>query len=201
VKALEWVVRFTKRYDPKMLSGAGGASGLEPFLTGKAALCTAVPNYAIALMKQQKLSFKYGIASQQTYPAGGAKGVSWESGHTFAIPTGRMKPKQAWEFAPWLCASYEGSMAYCTLGSARLTGYREAPILKRLAGHSELGDATVEVLEGARYHRPVSPATNLLMKELEPAGLAAATGKKTAKQALDEAQVKVMKELARDAKW
>lgn len=201
IKALTWMTDLIQRYDLRKLTASGGITGTAGFFTGKMAMYTGVPNYTAAWMKQQKVKFKYGMTSQQPYPAGGVKGVTWDGGWTMAIPSGSRKPKEAWDFIRWLCATDEGTMAYYNLAAARLTGYRKSPIYKKLSDDPILDKVIVDILEGAKYGRPVSPATNLLMTELDLAGNIAISMKKSPQQVLDDVQSKVAKEQARYAKY
>jgi multiple sugar transport system substrate-binding protein len=194
IKALEWIVSYAKKYDVTKvtsLSQAFGSLDQNPFYIGQLGMgCYHVTQIADAKTYAPKLDYGLGFIP---YAPGGERHSSWVGGWCLGMPRGCKHPELAWELLKWLCASREGT---AIVGETQdlFPGYRKSPYFDKVKNDPRYG-RFVSILKECKHQRPVMPAQAYYMGSLARAVDYATYGKKTPKQALDDATIETQREL------
>lgn len=194
VKCMEWMMSYARKYGIKRInafSSGFGTRDQNPLYTGQMAM-SFMHISQINDMKEYAPNLDYGISSIPA-PPGGEKNSSWVGGWNLAIPKGCKHPKEAWEFITWCCRDPKGTSYVCKIQSC-LTAYKYSPFLKTI-GHQEGYSQFLSILKKCKHQRPVMPAQSFYMTALDKAVDYAAYGRKTPKQALDDATRDTQNEL------
>jgi ABC-type glycerol-3-phosphate transport system substrate-binding protein len=194
VKALEWMVNAAKKHDITRITSLRqgfGTAQLDPFYIGKMSMrCLHISG--VEDIRRYAPDLKYGLTFIPA-PPDGEQHSSWVGGWCMALPTGSRHPKEGWELIRWLCADDTGtSLAGREMGL--MPGYRKSPAFKELTGRPGF-DQFYKILQETRHQRPVMPVQAFYMGSLQRAVDAAIYGKKTPKQALDDATAETQAEL------
>lgn len=194
VKALEWMVSYAKRYDVTRITSLQqgfGTAQLDPFYVGKMSMrCLHISG--IEDIKRYAPGLDYGVTFIPA-PPDGEQHSSWVGGWCMALPSGSRHPKEGWELIRWLCADDAGT----TLVGAEMglmPGARGSPAFRQLRAARGF-DQFYRILLETRHQRPVMPVQAYYMGALQRAVDAAIYGKKTPKQALDDATAETQAEL------
>jgi len=150
------------------------------FAIGKMAMQPMEP-WEINAIKQFNPSMQYGITTMPAYKT--LPSSSWVGGWCVGIPKGAKNPAAAWEFIRWICASNDGT----TKAGAAVSdfpGYKSSSFFKgKLPGALE---QFYPILQSTQHHRPVTPAEDYYMGQLDTEVGNALYGKKTPQQALTD---------------
>ncbi|MCE5198108.1 MAG: ABC transporter substrate-binding protein [Armatimonadota bacterium] len=185
-RAFAWMVNYAKKFDVTKInafSSGFGSRDQDPFYTGQIAMkCMHIS--CIEDIKQYAPNLDYGVAGMPA-PKGGELNSSWIGGWCLAIPKGSKKADAAWEFIRWCCHDPKGtSIVGRTQGM--LPGYRKSPYFKEVE-NKPIYCEFVKILKQCRHQRPVMPAMSFYSGAIEKATDYALYGRKTPKQALDDA--------------
>src|SRR5205085_3468428 len=106
---------------------------------------------------------------------------------------GSRHPAEGWDLIRWLTADPEGT---ATVGRemSLMPGFRRSPAFEKLRSTPGF-DQFYRILKETRHQRPVMPVQAFYMGSLQRAVDAATYGKKTPKQALDDATEETQAEL------
>ncbi len=194
VKALEWMVGYAKQYDITRITSLQqgfGTAQLDPFYTGQMSMrCLHISG--IEDIGRYAPNLKYGITFIPS-PADGEAHSSWVGGWCMAVPAGSKHPKEAWEVIRWMCADANGTdITGREMGL--MPGSRKSPAFEALKKNPGF-DQFYRILLDCRHQRPVMPVQAYYMGALQRAVDAAIYGKKTPKQALDDATAETQAEL------
>jgi multiple sugar transport system substrate-binding protein len=132
------------------------------------------------VIKQMNPGLPYGITTLPSYK--GQTPSSWVGGWCAGIPKGSKNPDAAWEFLKWITASPDGTTA---VGKAtdEFPGYKPSPFLNQLDPQLAL---FYPILKTTLHQRPVTPAEDYYMGQLNNEVSNALYGKKTPLQALTD---------------
>lgn len=194
VKALEWMVGYAKKYDVTRVTSLQqgfGTAQLDPFYVGQMSMrCLHISG--IEDIRRYAPDLKYGITFIPA-PPDGEQHSSWVGGWCIALPAGSRHPREGWDLIRWLCADPKGTeLVGKEMGL--MPGYKPSPAFKALAGAPGFGQF-YKILQETRHQRPVMPVQAYYMGALQRAVDAAIYGKKTPKQALDDATAETQAEL------
>jgi multiple sugar transport system substrate-binding protein len=194
VQALEWMVRYSKEYDITRVSSLQqgfGTAALDPFYVGQMSMrCLHLSG--VDDIGRYAPDLKYGLAFIPA-PDGGEQHSSWVGGWCMGIPSGSRHPKEGFELIRWLCADNEGTrVAGSEMGL--MPGYRNSPAFADLRSRPGF-EQFYKILVECRHQRPVMPVQAYYMGSLQRAVDAALYGKKSPKQALDDAAAETQAEL------
>ena len=186
VAALEWMVSYAKKYNitkfASFVAPFGGTSNLQlgqVFAVGKLAMQPLGP-WEIPAIKQYNPSLQYGITKMPHYK--NLPSSSWVGGWCVGIPRGAKNPDAAWDFIQWICASNDGTTKAGNAVSD-FPGYKASSFFHKLPSNLK---QFYPILEITMHHRPVTPAEDYYMGQLNNEVSNALYGKKTPKQALDD---------------
>lgn len=194
VEAFKWMMSYCKKYDIRKMNAFAsgfGSRDQDPLYTGQLAMrCMYIAG--IEDIKEYAPNLDYGIGYIPT-PSGGEEHSSWVGGWCLAIPKGCKHPKQAWEFIVWCSHDPVGTSV---IGDKQklFPGYKYSPYLEKVKdkpGYSMF----LNILKECKHQRPVMPAQEFFMNSLGKAVDYAAYGRKTPKQALDDATKETQTEL------
>ncbi len=194
VKALEWMVSYAKRYDVTRITSLQqgfGTAQLDPFYIGQMSMrCLHISG--IEDIKRYAPDLDYGMTFIPA-PPDGEQHSSWVGGWCMALPSGSKHPDEGWKLIRWLCADDAGTSL---IGSEMglMPGARRSPAFKSLRSARGF-DQFYRILLETRHQRPVMPVQAYYMGALQRAVDAAIYGKKTPKQALDDATAETQAEL------
>ncbi len=191
VEALEWMVKINNLAGRRAVESAVSSFGErvnDPFVIGKLSM-KIDGDWNLGFLKQYGPNVKFKIAPVPVPK--GHKPVTWSGGFAFVIPRGSKHVKEAWNIIKYL-TSYKKQLEYAK------KAYR-IPALKKAAYNKEfLSNKYYKILVSQmRYskHRPVTPVAQFYWDELRNAVEVALLGKKTPKEALDEAAKKTQEYL------
>jgi multiple sugar transport system substrate-binding protein len=194
LKALEWMVGYAKKYDITRivsLRQGFGTAQQDPFYVGKMSMRTLHIS-GMDDIRRYAPDLEYGITFIPA-PPDGEQHSSWVGGWCMALPTGSRHPKEGWELIRWLCADDAGTNVVGREMSL-MPGYRLSPAFQTLSKTPGF-DQFYRILQETRHQRPVMPVQAYYMGSLGRAVDAAIYGKKTPKQALDDATAETQAEL------
>lgn len=191
VEALDWEVAYAKKYGIQTISAFAsgwGGGAQNPFISGKVAM-DVTGDWVLADIRRYGPQIKFGLAIVP-YPSGG-EATTWSGGFVFAIPRGSKHLKEAWKFMSFMAGPY-GQYVYNKLTTHIPTNILAAldPAFTADPEHKFFID-----LLPVSHTEPVIPEWALGWDEMIAANDAAINLKKTAKQALDEANAKVQAEI------
>lgn len=194
LKAMDWMLSYAHKFDVSRVIAARqgfGTAQLDPFYCGKLSMKTLVIG-GMDDIRRFAPGLEYGITFIPA-PPDGEQHSSWVGGWCVGIPAGARHPNEAWDLIHWMCATDDGTdLVGREMGL--FPGYRRSPAFKsliKLPGFEQY----YHILLESRHQRPVMPAQGYYMGALERAVDAAIYGKKTAKQALDDATAETQAEL------
>jgi multiple sugar transport system substrate-binding protein len=194
VRALEWIVSYARKYDVTRVTSLQqgfGTAQLDPFYIGQMSMrCLHISG--IEDIKRYAPTLDYGVTFIPA-PPDGEQHSSWVGGWCMALPSGSGRPKEGWELIRWLCADDAGT---ALVGSEMglMPGARRSPAFKALRSARGF-DQFYRILLETRHQRPVMPVQAYYMGALQRAVDAAIYGKKTPRQALDDATAETQAEL------
>jgi len=194
VKALEWMVSYGTEYDVTKISGlqAGfGSLEQDPFYIGQVAMQCMLKTQVDEIQRVAP-HLDYGIGYLPS-PPGGEKHSAWVGGWCLALPRGSRHPELGWELMRWLCADAEGTRVVGEVQQA-FPGYRISPYFREVKDNPRYR-RFFEIIQQCRHQRPVMPAQAYYMGALDRAVSLALYGKKTPRQALDDATRETQQEL------
>ncbi len=143
-------------------------------------------------IKQYAPGLRYGITFIPAVPDGEPHS-SWIGGWCMALPNGCKHPKEGWEFMRWMTGDKHGTdVVGREMGL--MPGYRNSPAFQSLRTYPGF-ETYYRILLETRHQRPVMPVQAYYMGALQRAVDAAIFGKKTARQALDDATAETQAEL------
>jgi len=153
VKALEYLVSFSKMLDPKKvaafqtaLAGAGERSaGLDPFLTGKVSMQVNGPWELGSIHNYAPAGFEYGTSFLPS-PAGMPGLGMYTYGDVPVVPRGAPHPKEAWEFISYLTGASGDHTQYTDL--FRAWTCVNAPVSELMLGIPSFKSAVTDVCAG-----------------------------------------------------
>jgi multiple sugar transport system substrate-binding protein len=195
VDALAWMVSYAKKYDITKISAFTAPFGSGPsfqngqtFALGKLAMQPMGP-WEIPAIAQYNPGMKYGITLMPQYK--NVPHSSWVGGWCVGIPKGAKNPDAAWEFVKWICASDQGTTA-AGIAVIDFPGYKKSAFFKNLPANIK---PFYPILQSTQHQRPVTPAEDYYMGQLDTEVSNALYGKKTPKQALTDVTNSVQKYL------
>ncbi|MBT9145973.1 MAG: sn-glycerol-3-phosphate-binding periplasmic protein UgpB [candidate division WS2 bacterium] len=195
IEALEWLISWAKRLGIRNIEGFfgqfTGRDGIEPFFMGKKAMVIRFYREIERLSKYAP-DINFGVAPIP-YPEGGRKNFAWIGGWCIVLPRGSKHPEEAFKFIRWLTATPEGANAIHK-ATRMLSAYKESPTFEKMKDDPKKR-VFLEILKNSDWQRPLVPIQRLMQHELNQAVEFSLLGIKTPKEALDEAQVKLQKEL------
>ncbi len=191
VAALEWVTNFINGYGVSELTRFGSGFGikeLDPFLSGKMAMI-GEEGFLLSRIRQYKPDLDFGVAPLP-WPEDG-RHATWSGGFALVMPVGCKYPEQTMKFIRFL-TSHDAQAFYgekaeqipANESAARTPYFLNDPNWR----------VFIDEMKYSRY-RPVTPAGPVLWDELSRANEFAFMGKMTPKEALDQAQANVQREL------
>ncbi|MFD2611183.1 ABC transporter substrate-binding protein [Paenibacillus gansuensis] len=196
VKALEWMVGYSKKYDTATMnafSDAAGQSGQNPFISGKVGFIFD-GNWLLNDIEKYKADFEWGVApmpAPEGYPS-----ITWAGGWSYIMPKGAKHRDEAWEFIKYV-AGKEGVLAWAKRPNAQFD------ITCLPAANEELGMTTkpnmsvfVNMMQTS-FTRPVSPVSGFLWNEMFRVQDLALNNKGNPQQLLDDVKKNVDAELAK----
>lgn len=194
IEALEWMVRYAKRYDVTRVnafSSGFGSREQNPLYIGQVAMqCLHISG--IEEIKQYAPNLDYGVGYIPA-PADGEAHSSWVGGWCMAIPKGSRHPDAAWEFIRWACRDPEGTAAAGRI-QGLFPGYRKSPYFDSIRGKPGYGEF-LRIMEECRHQRPVMPAQAFYMSALNRAVDYAIYGRMSPRDALRQATQETQAEL------
>jgi multiple sugar transport system substrate-binding protein len=195
VAALEWMVSFAKKYNITKIAAFTAPFGSGPnfqngqtFALGKLAMQPMGP-WEIPNIAKFSPSLKYGITKMPAYK--NIPPSSWVGGWCVGIPKGAKNPDAAWEFVKWICASNVGTTMAAN-AVVDFPGYKKSSFFKNVP--SNIKDF-YPILQSTQHQRPVTPAEDYYMGQLDTEVSNALYGKKTPQQALTDVTNNVQKYL------
>ncbi len=186
VKALEWMTGYARKYDVTKINAFAsgfGSRDQDPFYTGKLAMRCMVAS-GIRDIREYAPNLDYGLTFIPA-PKNGEVHTSWVGGWCLALPKGSKHPDEAWEFIKWCCHDPKGT-GLVGAWQGVFPAYKASPFLKK-AAKMEGYSVYLKILQECRHQRPVMPAQTFYMSALNKAVEYSVYGKKTPKQALDQA--------------
>jgi multiple sugar transport system substrate-binding protein len=194
VKALEWMVSYAKKYDVTRITSLQqgfGSAALDPFYVGQIAMkCLHLSG--IQDINRYAPGLEYGIGYIPA-PPDGEQHSSWVGGWCMALPEGARHADAGWELVRWLCRDDTGTEVVGREMSL-MPGYRRSPAFRALAKTPGF-DQFYKILQETRHQRPVMPVQAYYMGALNRAVDASIYGKKTPRQALEDATAETQAEL------
>ncbi len=209
LKTLEWFQSYAKKYDPKKIAAfnksmSSNVNAAWPFLSGKQVF--AVDGmWRLIDLKNYAPNLNYGIVPLP-YPEGSGKpNASWVNGNYNIIPAKAKHPKEAWEFIKWLTGYGNEAWAAKMLPkggwippSPKIT---EQPDYQAFMDEIPVRRKFVELMGSENVQiTPVIPVQQYYWDRAGSAEEAVMNGKKTPKQALEDLQKEVEKEIAKSSK-
>jgi multiple sugar transport system substrate-binding protein len=194
VRALEWMVSYARKYDVTRVDSLRqgfGTAELDPFYIGRVSMkCLHLGGVEDIRRYAPKLD--YGITFIPAPPNGEAHSA-WVGGWCMAVPAGAKHSREAWELIRWMCADKHGTEVV-GLEMGLMPGYRNSPAFKALRSVPGF-EQFYRILLETHHQRPVMPVQAYYMGALQRAVDAAIFGKKTPRQALDDATAETQAEL------
>jgi multiple sugar transport system substrate-binding protein len=194
VSALEWMSGYAQKYDPTRMSSIQrdmGSPEQNPFYSGRMAMqCLHISG--IGDVERYAPDLDYGV----TYipaPEYGVPRSSWVGGWCMSIPRGAANPDDAWELIRWMCHDPEGT-AIVGRETGVFPGLRRSPYFEEVRDRRYYGDY-LRILEESQYQRPVMPVQAYYMRELQRAVESMIHGRKTPREALEQAERNTQNEL------
>jgi multiple sugar transport system substrate-binding protein len=195
VDALAWMVSYAKKYDITKFSAFiapfGGSANFQAgqtFALGKLAMQPMGP-WEIPAIAQYNPGMKYGITKMPAKTP--LPSSSWVGGWCVGIPKGAKNPDAGWEFVKWICATDQGTTAAGN-AVADFPGYRKSSFFNNIPTAIK---PFYPILQATQHQRPVTPAEDYYMGQLNNEVSNALYGKKTPKQALTDCTNNVQKYL------
>jgi len=186
VAALEWEMTYATKYGVEELAAftkAIAGETTDPFITGNVAM-EATGNWVISRLAKYAPDLKYEIAPVPV-PAG-KEFLTWSGGFCIGIPTGAKHLENSWDFLKWKCGK-EGQIGFCIRDNTIPT-FKEAS-QDYLAAQPQ--QKPFVDLMAATHIEPVIPEWEIAWDAHLEAEQEALYGKKSAQQALDDANAKV----------
>ena len=190
-----------------------GSNAQDPFVVNQVAMMIGTDG-TIGTVAQFRPDMKFGVAPPPVRKAGD-KPLTWSGGHGFNLTNGGKKKDVAWEFAKWLISEEafvvgtDGNLSRAKqLGNTfvvRMTGQPELD--KKLMTKYKTGipaldnallDVAVPLMQNSRVREP-SIVAQYLWDGIKNAQTEGISMQKTARQALDDNQAIIQKEL--DQAW
>lgn len=192
VRALEWMVDHAKRLNiEKVSSFQQGIQG-HPIWSGKLAMAPLVTTNFIDFKTKYQPNAKYGLSFLPFAPPDGKENPAWISGWRLFMPKGVKNPDQSWELIRWVGGDQEGT-TFMASKLEMMPGYLKSKGLEIMAQDPDI-KWYVEVMKTARYYKAVIPVGSIYQAHLERLVGEALFGKKSPKEALDEATAATQKE-------
>jgi multiple sugar transport system substrate-binding protein len=190
IKALEWEASYAKKYGINQVAAfmQGFASGAnDPFLSGRVAMIAQGDWLATTLIKRYAPDMEYGTARVPHAP-GGVNGT-WSGGFSLVIARGSKHPKEGWELIRWLGVGADQQTKWASsIGTL--------PTLAAAARRSEFAqDPFIEHLPESHGRTPLWV---LYFNRMLAAVDNAIYSRKTPKEALDEVQEAMQKDLDKE---
>jgi multiple sugar transport system substrate-binding protein len=190
-----------------------GTSAQDPFVLGQVAMMYGT-NGQVGTISQYRADMKFGAAPPPVKKAGD-KPMTWSGGHGYNMTAGSKKKDVSWEFMKWLISEegfvvgYDGNLARAkALGNTFIPSMSGQPEMdkkmftKYKTGIASLDTAVMDVavplLPNSRVREP-SIAAQHLWDGIKAAQTEAISQAKSAKQALEDNQAMIQKEL--DSAW
>jgi multiple sugar transport system substrate-binding protein len=194
VKALEWMVEYAHKFDVTKVDSLRQGFGVaeqDPFYIGQVSMkCLHLGG--IDDIRRYSPGLDYGITFIPA-PPNGELHSSWVGGWCMSLPAGSKHPAAGWEFIRWCTADKHGTdVVGREMGL--MPGYRNSPAFRTLRSTPGF-DQYYRILLGTKHQRPVMPVQAYYMGAIQRAVDAAIFGKKTARQALDDATAETQAEL------
>jgi multiple sugar transport system substrate-binding protein len=184
VQALEWEMTYAKKYGINQIqSFVNGFGNDDPFIRGLVATIIT-GDWEIESIKQFKPDLEYEI-TPAPYPTG-KSAITWSGGFVAGIPAGSKKINEAWKFLSWFTAAEANTTFAKIHGSlptniqAAQNAYKDDPKHKIF----------LDLLPVSKIE-PVIPEWSLAWDTHLAAEQDALYGRKSVKQALDDANQKV----------
>ena len=201
VQALEWISSYYTKYNMQKIrtfqaTWGDMASPYNPFYRGQLAMQEAGQWELLYIKQFAKPNFEYGVAPFPA-PAGGRPKVAYMNGSFWAIPTMSKHPGAAFKFLEWLTASHQSARFAAEIANIPP---RAAALDDPAFKDNMLPNLSVYLnmlQNGYVYSFPMLPTGMFYMDQLNQALAAVQSGRKTAKEALDDVQENVEKELKR----
>ncbi len=194
VRALEWMVSYAKKHDVTRIASLQqgfGTAQLDPFYVGELSMrCLHLSG--VEDIRRYVPDLQYGLTFIPA-PPDGEQHSSWVGGWCMGVPTGSRHPKEGFEMMRWMCADMEGS-GVVGREMGLMPGYRRSPAFVELRSRPGF-DQFYKILLETRHQRPVMPVQAYYMGALKRAVDAAVYGRKTPREALDDATAETQAEL------
>jgi multiple sugar transport system substrate-binding protein len=194
LRALEWMLSYAQKYDVTRVMAhrqGFGTAALDAFYVGQLSMKTLVLSGLDDLRKYAP-NLEYGLSFIPA-PPDGEQHSSWVGGWCIGVPSGARHPEEGWKLVRWMCATDDGTeMAGREMGL--FPGYRRSPAFKSLIELPGF-EQYYQILKESRHQRPVMPVQGYYMGALDRAVDATIYGKKTPRQALDDATAETQAEL------
>jgi len=194
--ALSWMLSYADWLDVTRISTfsqAYGARERNPFYVGDLAMMMGT-TATLRDIERYMPDLDFSLAPMPVLNEGDEP-VVWMGGWCLGIPRGAKRPELAFEFIKWVCTSPEG-----TLSLARVTGsfpaFRNSPAYEEAAADPRRR-VFLDMLDTARYQRPVMPVQAKYTGELRRAADHAMYRRNTVEAGLAEARERTQAELDR----
>jgi ABC-type glycerol-3-phosphate transport system substrate-binding protein len=182
VKALEWMVDWTKRnggYDEiEAFRKTFQSREQTPIFVGQIAMRPVHGGYAEDMDKYAP-NFRYTFGHLPTGPAPARPRAGWTGGWSVGLTGGSKKPDHAWELLRWLSQSPEAT-TWVGKEQGWYPAYKKSPFWETVQKDPKR-QIFYEILKDARYQRPVMPAGGEYGDLLGKAVTSAVKGEQTPK--------------------
>ncbi len=180
--ALEWIVKFARKYHIQSLTNfqtGFGPDAQNPFVSGKVAMMVD-GSWMLENLSRFTTHFDYGIAPAPI-PEGGEE-TTWSGGFALVIPRFSPHVEEAWAFIRFI-TSYESQLGLANTSNLPV---RKAVLEKLMPSMSEGWQVCARLMTKSHF-LPHTPATEEIFTVMERMSQEAVFGRKTPRQALDDA--------------
>ncbi len=182
LKTLEWIVKFARKLNIQMLTSFStgfGPDAQNPFISGKVAMMVD-GSWELETLRRFAPGLEYGTAPVPV-PEGGEEST-WSGGFALVIPRFSQHPEEAWAFIRFI-SSHESQLELAKTSNLPV---RKSVIEGLLPSMPEGWQVCARLMSKSHF-LPKTPATEEIFRVVERMSEAAVFGRKTPRQALDDA--------------
>ncbi len=199
IAAMDWIASYYQNFNLqkiRVFQATWGemASSYNPFYRGQLAIQEAGQWELLFIKQFARSDFEYGVAPFPA-PEGGREKVAYLNGSFWAIPTGSTAPNEAFAFLEWLTAPSQSARFAAALSNIppRIDAISDPAFQNAILPNMEV---YLDMLtDGYVYFFPTLPVGLFYMEELNQALQYVQSGAKTSKEALDDVQQSIQREL------
>lgn len=199
IAAMDWIASYYQKFNLqkiRVFQATWGemASSYNPFYRGQLAIQEAGQWELLFIQQFARPDFEYGVAPFPA-PEGGREKVAYLNGSFWAIPTGSTAPDEAFAFLEWLTAPSQSARFAAALSNIppRIEAINDPAFQNAILPNMEV--YLDMLMDGYVYFFPTLPVGLFYMEELNQALQYVQSGAKTSKEALDDVQQAIQREL------